>query len=75
VLLPARQPFPARGYSTYRGGRHEGNNLVLVQVSSGTACATNPANHPAAIAKTGVKMATSLPIIDLSVAVTRGLGG
>jgi hypothetical protein len=35
----------------------------------GTACAISPANHPAPIAKTGVRIATNLPISDASLGV------
>ncbi len=35
----------------------------------GTAWAISPANHPAAIAKTGVRIATNLPISDASLGV------
>src|SRR5580658_8475312 len=38
----------------------------------GTACAMTPANHPAATAKTGVRMATNLPISEASVGADDG---
>jgi hypothetical protein len=61
MLLPALKPFPAGRYGTDSG-----------RWAPGTACAMTPANHPAATAKTGVRMATNLPISEASVGAEDG---